>query len=156
MLDKRKFYINGEWVAPVVANDLEVLNPATEKPIAVISMGSAGDIDRAVAAAKKAFATYSRTSTEERLALLEKLLSIYKRRYEEMAQTITMELGAPITMSTEQQADVGVGHLQGFIELADQPDRAQGRPSLGDGFDLRAEALRIHAAERASLCRNGA
>ncbi|MDW5312610.1 aldehyde dehydrogenase family protein [Rhizobium sp. PL01] len=116
MFDKRKFYINGEWVAPVVANDLEVLNPATEKPIAVISMGSAGDIDRAVAAAKKAFATYSRTSTEERLALLEKLLSIYKRRYEEMAQTITMELGAPITMSTEQQADVGVGHLQGFID----------------------------------------
>lgn len=116
MLDKRKFYINGEWVAPLVANDLEVLNPATEKPVAVISMGSAGDIDRAVAAAKKAFATYSRTTTEERLALLEKLLAIYKRRYEEMAQTITMELGAPITMSTEQQADVGVGHLQGFID----------------------------------------
>ena len=116
MLDKRKFYINGEWVAPLVANDLEVLNPATEKPVAVISMGTAGDIDRAVAAAKKAFATYSRTTTEERLALLEKLLAIYKRRYEEMAQTITMELGAPISMSTEQQADVGVGHLQGFID----------------------------------------
>ncbi|CAN7488405.1 aldehyde dehydrogenase family protein [Rhizobium sp. LjRoot98] len=116
MLDKRKFYINGEWVAPLVANDLEVLNPATEKPVAVISMGTAGDIDRAVAAAKKAFATYSRTTTEERLVLLEKLLAIYKRRYEEMAQTITMELGAPITMSTEQQADVGVGHLQGFID----------------------------------------
>jgi aldehyde dehydrogenase (NAD+) len=116
MLDKRKFYINGEWVAPLVANDLEVLNPATEKPIAVISMGTSADIDRAVAAAKTAFATYSQTSVEERLALLEKLLSIYKRRYEEMAQTITMELGAPITMSTEQQADVGVGHLQGFID----------------------------------------
>jgi len=116
MLDKRKFYINGEWVAPLVANDLEVLNPATEKPIAVISMGTAADIDRAVAAAKKAFASYSQTSIEERLALLEKLLAIYKRRYDEMAQTITMELGAPITMSTEQQADVGVGHLQGFID----------------------------------------
>ena len=116
MLDKRKFYINGEWVAPLVANDLEVQNPATEKPVAVISMGSAGDIDRAVAAAKKAFATYSRTSTDERLALLEKLLEIYKRRYEEMAQTITLELGAPLTMSREQQADVGVGHLQGFID----------------------------------------
>ncbi len=116
MLDKRKFYINGEWVAPLVANDLEVLNPATEKPIAVISMGTAADIDRAVAAAKTAFATYSQTSVEERLALLEKLLSIYKRRYDEMAQTITLELGAPITMSTEQQADVGVGHLQGFID----------------------------------------
>ncbi|HTO31645.1 MAG TPA: aldehyde dehydrogenase family protein [Pararhizobium sp.] len=116
MLDKRKFYINGEWVAPLVANDLEVLNPATEKPIAVISMGTAADTDRAVSAAKKAFASYSRTSVEERLALLEKLLAIYKRRYDEMAKTITMELGAPITMSTEQQADVGVGHLQGFID----------------------------------------
>ncbi len=116
MLDKRKFYINGEWVAPLVANDLEVLNPATEKPVAVISMGTSADIDRAVAAAKQAFATYSRTSVEERLALLETLLSIYRRRYDEMAQTITLELGAPITMSTEQQADVGVGHLQGFID----------------------------------------
>jgi aldehyde dehydrogenase (NAD+) len=116
MLDKRKFYINGEWVAPLVANDLEVLNPATEKPVAVISMGNAGDIDRAVAAAKTAFASYSRTTTEERLALLEKLLEIYKRRYEEMAQTITLELGAPLSMSREQQADVGVGHLQGFID----------------------------------------
>ncbi|URK87186.1 aldehyde dehydrogenase family protein [Rhizobium sp. RCAM05350] len=116
MLDKRKFYINGEWVDPAVANDLEVLNPATEKPVAVISMGTAADIDRAVAAAKKAFVTYSRTTTEERLALLEKLLAIYKRRYEEMAQTITLELGAPLTMSREQQADVGVGHLQGFID----------------------------------------
>ncbi|MEK1867098.1 MAG: aldehyde dehydrogenase family protein, partial [Ensifer adhaerens] len=59
MLDKRKFYINGSWVDPIVANDLEVLNPATEKPVAVISMGTAADIDRAVAAAKKAFVTYS-------------------------------------------------------------------------------------------------
>jgi aldehyde dehydrogenase (NAD+) len=116
MLDKRKFYINGEWVDPAVANDLEVLNPATEKAVAVISMGTSADIDRAVAAAKKAFVTYSRTTTEERLALLEKLLAIYKRRYEEMAQTITLELGAPLTMSREQQADVGVGHLQGFID----------------------------------------
>jgi aldehyde dehydrogenase (NAD+) len=116
MLDKRKFYINGEWVDPITQNDLYVLNPATEKPIAVISLGTAGDIDRAVAAAKKAFASYSRTSVEERLALLEKLLAIYKRRYDEMADTITAELGAPKTMSREQQADVGVGHLQGYID----------------------------------------
>jgi len=115
MLIKRDFYINGAWVPPLKANDLEVINPATEKPVAVISMGTAADIDRAVAAAKTAFQTYSRTSVEERLALLEKLLAIYKRRYDEMARTITLELGAPITMSTQQQADVGVGHLQGFI-----------------------------------------
>lgn len=116
MLDKRKFYINGEWVDPIAPHDLEVINPATEKPIAVISMGTAADIDRAVAAAKTAFHAYSRTSLDERIALLEKLLEIYTRRYDEMARTITLELGAPITMSTDQQAHVGVGHLEGFIE----------------------------------------
>ncbi len=116
MLDRRNFYINGEWVSPLQKSDLEVINPATEKLIAVISMGTAADIDRAVAAARKAFQSYSQTSVEERLALLEKLLAIYKRRYDEVARTITLELGAPITMSTQQQADVGVGHLQGFID----------------------------------------
>jgi aldehyde dehydrogenase (NAD+) len=116
MLDKRKFYINGEWVDPITPDDLEVINPATEKPIAVISMGTAADIDRAVVAAKTAFQSYSRTSLDERIALLEKLLEIYTRRYDEMARTITLELGAPITMSTDQQAHVGVGHLEGFIE----------------------------------------
>lgn len=116
MIDKRKFYIDGQWVAPLASSDLTVLNPATEEPIAVIAMGSAGDVDRAVGAAKRAFATYSRTSVDERIALLERLLAVYKRRYEEMAQTISLELGAPITMSREQQADVGVGHLQGFID----------------------------------------
>ncbi|ATN37087.1 aldehyde dehydrogenase family protein (plasmid) [Rhizobium sp. ACO-34A] len=116
MLDKRKFYIDGAWVDPIAPNDLDVINPATEQPVAVISMGSAADIDRAVAAAKKAFQSYSRTSLDERIALLEKLLAIYTRRYDEMARTITLELGAPITMSTEQQAHVGIGHLEGFID----------------------------------------
>ncbi|EJL49677.1 NAD-dependent aldehyde dehydrogenase [Rhizobium sp. CF122] len=140
MLDKRKFYINGEWVAPLAANDLEVINPATEKPVAAISMGTAADIDRAVAAAKKAFATYSRTSVEERLALLERLLEIYKRRYEEMAQTITLELGAPITMSREQQADVGVGHLQGFIDAL---KRLKIRDTLPNGDVLLREPIGV-------------
>jgi aldehyde dehydrogenase (NAD+) len=116
MLNKRSFYINGKWVAPLKAHDLDVINPATEKTIAVISMGTAADVDLAVAAARAAFPSYSQTSVVERLALLEKLLAVYKRRYDEMAQTITMELGAPATMSREQQADVGVGHLQGFID----------------------------------------
>lgn len=116
MLNKRHFYINGEWVAPLVARDLDVLNPATEKPVAVISMGTTKDIDRAVAAAKAAFVNYGRSSVTERLELLENLLAIYKRRYDEMVGTITMELGAPITMCREQQADVGVGHLQGFVD----------------------------------------
>ena len=140
MLDKRKFYINGEWVDPITPNDLEVLNPATEKPVAVISMGTAADIDRAVAAARKAFVSYSRTSVEQRLALLEKLLSIYKRRYEEMAQTITLELGAPLTMSREQQADVGVGHLQGFIDAL---KRLHMREVLANGDVLLREPIGV-------------
>ena len=93
MLDKRKFYIDGEWVSPIAALDLEVLNPGTEKPIAVISMGSEKDIAKAVEAAKNAFASYSRTTLEERLRLLERFLAIYKRRYDEMAETITLEAG---------------------------------------------------------------
>ena len=116
MLDKRKFYINGAWVDPRVASAIEVLNPATEAPIAMISMGSTADVDIAIAAAKRAFFSYSQTSVAERLAMLELLLTIHTRRYEEMAATITAELGAPITMSREQQADVRVGHLQGFID----------------------------------------
>lgn len=116
MFDKRKFYIDGEWVDPLVPQTRQIINPATEKPVALISMGTAADIDRAVCAAKRAFVTYARTTVAERLALLEKLLAIYQRRYDEMAETITLELGAPITMSREQQADVGIGHLQGFID----------------------------------------
>lgn len=140
MLDKRKFYIDGQWVDPITPADLEVLNPATEKPVAVISMGTAADIDRAVAAAKKAFATYSRTSVEERLALLEKLLSIYKRRYDEMVATITMELGAPKTMTREQQADVGVGHLQGFIDAL---KRLKMRDTLPNGDVILREPIGV-------------
>lgn len=140
MLDKRKFYIDGKWVDPIKPNDLEVINPATEKPVAWISMGTAADIDRAVVAAKKAFATYSQTGIDERIALLEKLLSIYKRRYDEMARTITLELGAPITMSTEQQADVGVGHLQGFIDAL---KRLKSREVLPNGDVVRREPIGV-------------
>jgi len=140
MLDKRKFYIDGEWVAPLVENDLSVIDPTTEKPVAVISMGTAADIDRAVVAAKKAFATYSRTSVEERLALLEKLLKIYNRRYEEMAQTITLELGAPISMSRDQQAHVGIGHLQGFIDAL---KRLKMRDTLPNGDVLLREPIGV-------------
>jgi len=140
MLDKRKFYINGAWIDPITQNDLLVLNPATEKPIAVISLGTAEDINRAVAAAKKAFATYSRTSVEERLALLEKLLAIYKRRYDEMAETITAELGAPRTMSREQQADVGVGHLKGYIDAL---KKLKMRETLPNGDTLLREPIGV-------------
>ncbi len=140
MLDKRQFYINGQWANPVKPSDLPVINPATEQPIAVISMGTAADIDRAVKAAKAAFTSYSQTSPEERLALLKKLLAIYERRYHEVARTLTLELGAPITMSTEQQADVGVGHLRGFIDAL---KRLKTRETLENGDVVRREPIGV-------------
>jgi len=124
MKDLRKFYINGEWVDPVSAEEMDVINPANERKIATITLGSPEDVNRAVAAANAAFVTYSQLDKGERLALLEKFLAIYNERYEEMAQAITAEMGAPISMSREAQADCGAGHLQGFIDAArTQEDR---------------------------------
>jgi aldehyde dehydrogenase (NAD+) len=140
MLDKRQFYINGQWVNPLTPSDFEVINPATEKAIAGISMGTAADIDRAVKAAKTAFATYSQTGVDERLALLNRLLAIYQRRYNEVARTLTLELGAPITMSTEQQADVGVGHVRGFIDAL---KRLKTRETLENGDVVRREPIGV-------------
>ncbi len=111
-----KFYINAKWVDPLSSTSFDVINPATEQAVATLSLGTAADVDRAVAAAKEALRTWSQTSREERLGLLEKVLEIYKRRYEEFAQAITAEMGAPIDMSREEQAAVGVRHLKAMIE----------------------------------------
>lgn len=116
VLNKRKFYINGQWVDPISANDLFVENPATEQNIAVITIGSAEDLNKAVAAARDAFPGYANTSLDDRIALLEAMKTVYERRYDEMAVAITSEMGAPIEMSKDAQAHVGIGHLQGFID----------------------------------------
>ncbi|ARN76228.1 aldehyde dehydrogenase family protein [Oceanicoccus sagamiensis] len=110
------FYINGQWVAPHSGNTLDVINPATEAISGHIAMGSAADVDTAVAAAKAAFPSYANTSREQRLALLENILSIYNRRYDEIAQAISEEMGAPITIAMEDQAGTGTGHLETAIE----------------------------------------
>ena len=96
MLDKRKFYINGKWVDPVEKNDFEVINPCNEDPCAIISLGSKKDTDNAVKAAKTAFETWKETSKKGRLELLEKLLVVYKKRFVEMAEAISLEMGAPM------------------------------------------------------------
>lgn len=116
MRDLRKFYINGQWQDPTTAHDLSVINPANESPVAVISLGAKADVDKAVKAARHAFIEYSQTTLEQRIAYIEKFLSIYKRRYEEMAQAISTEMGAPIQLARDAQADTGVGHTQAFIE----------------------------------------
>ena len=115
MLDKRKFYINGKWVSPSKPNDLEVINPSNEDAYAVISLGSKEDVDKAVHAAKIAFESWKKTSKEERLKLLEKLLEIYKKRFNEMAKAISDEMGAPMDWATDVQTGSGQAHLEDFI-----------------------------------------
>jgi len=115
MLDKRRFYINGQWVSPEAANDLEVIDPSTEEAFAVISLGSAADTDKAVAAARAAFPGWMFTPVEERLALIERILDIYLRRADEMAEAISREMGAPIDPARQQQVPAGAYHIKNFI-----------------------------------------
>jgi aldehyde dehydrogenase (NAD+) len=111
MSNHRKFYIDGKWVDPIGQGTLDVINPATEESIATIAMGNAEDVDRAVAAAKKAFETFSKTSLEERAALLEKIIGAYKERMPEIASTVSQEMGAPVGLANAAQAPAGLGHL---------------------------------------------
>jgi aldehyde dehydrogenase (NAD+) len=113
----RKFYIDGQWVDPAKPKDFLVINPATEEPAGVISMGSAADVDRAVAAARRAFDSFSQTTREERRGLLETILKIYKKRYADVANAIRDEMGAPAKLANGGQAGIGVGHLAAMIDV---------------------------------------
>jgi len=115
MLDKKKFYIDGKWVAPSNRNDFEVINPSNEEPFAVISLGDNTDIDTAVESAKKAFIGWKEISKEKRINLLEKLLKIYKKRFNEMAEAISLEMGAPIDWASSAQAASGQSHIEDFL-----------------------------------------
>ena len=111
MREHTKFYINGKWVDPVTPKTLEVLDPSTEEACATISLGSEADVDLAVAAAKAAFDSFSQTSVEERVALLERLAAIFQRRIGEIAEAIRLEMGAPIKLASTAQAYAGLGHI---------------------------------------------
>ncbi len=115
MLDKRNFYINGQWVAPAQSNDMDVINPSTEEACAVISIGGEADTNAAVAAASTAFISWSETPKEERIALIEKLADIYDRRSVEMGEAISLEMGAPISMAKTAQSGSGSFHIRNFI-----------------------------------------
>ncbi len=117
MKDCRQFYIDGKWVSPAKTHDLEVINPATEEAIATISLGSAVDVDRAVAAAKRAFESYSETTLKDRLALLKRIAEVYQSRMPKMAETISREMGAPISLSRAAQAPAGLAHLLETIKV---------------------------------------
>lgn len=112
-----KFYIDGQWVEPTELNLLDVINPATEEVAARIALGSASDIDKAVAAAKAAFPDFSQTSREQRIELLERVIAVYQSRMEDMAQAISTEMGAPINLARHAQAPSGLGHLAAALDI---------------------------------------
>lgn len=111
-MDHLKFYIGGEWVDPLVPSTLGVENPATQETFARISLGSAADVDRAALAARRAFDTWSQTTVQERLALLHRVIEGFRARLPELARTMTLEMGSPITFSTERQATVALFHFE--------------------------------------------
>lgn len=119
MIIKREFYIDGKWVAPLEARDCSVIDPSTEEVCAVISLGSEADTDRAVAAAKAAFPGWAATPPAERRRLVEGILEQYNLRKEEMAQAISVEMGAPIDMSRNDQAECLPWHLKNFLKAFD-------------------------------------
>ena len=115
MLDKRKFFINGKWVNPNNKNDFDVINPSNEESYAVISLGNKNDVDIAVNAAKKAFATWSEVDIKEKILLLEKLLKIYKYKWNDLTETMSNEMGAPLDWSSSAQTSSGYDHIKDFI-----------------------------------------
>src|SRR3984957_13371615 len=114
MKDCRNFYIDGAWVSPTKAHDFQVINPATENAIAIISLGTSADVDKAVAAAKTAFESFSETTVETRLAMLRRIIEVYRSKSEEMAETMSEEMGAPLSLSRKAQVPAGLAH---FLEM---------------------------------------
>ncbi|WP_347864660.1 aldehyde dehydrogenase family protein [Planktomarina sp.] len=135
-----KFYIAGQWVAPRSQANMPVLNPANERQIGIVPLGDAADVDAAVAAAVSAFPAYSQTRKSERVALLQSLMKVTQSRFEDLAQAMRMEMGAPITMAREAQADAAIGHLQGFMDaLAELVERE----TLSNGDILLREPIGV-------------
>ena len=116
MLEKRSFYINGSWVHPKEQKDIEVINPATEKACAVISLGSKADVNDAVLAAKKAFKTWGYSTKEERISLLETFYTLYKKRWNDITDAIIQEMGAPKDFASKLQTGTGASHTKSFIK----------------------------------------
>ena len=115
MLDRRNFYINGKWIKPFKKNDFPVINPSNEETFATISLGSKEDTDAAIKAAKNSFSSWKETSKAERIKLLERLLENYKKRFDEMAEAMSLEMGSPIDYAISTHAASGQSHIEDFI-----------------------------------------
>ncbi len=117
MVHRMQFYIDGAWVDPVTPKSRPVINPATEQPMYEIALGSAADVDKAVAAARRAFETFSQTTREERVALLTRIVEVYKSRMKDIGAAVSDEMGAPIGMAEKAQAGAGLGHIMSTLEV---------------------------------------
>src|ERR1700730_13434615 len=117
MKDCRRFYIEGEWINPSSPQSFAVINPATEQSVATISLGDGADVDRAVTAAKRAFESYSETSIEYRLALLRRVTEVYEANRDKMAEAISLEMGAPLSLSRKAQVPAGLAHLSEMVRV---------------------------------------
>ncbi|MFL2898261.1 MAG: aldehyde dehydrogenase family protein [Candidatus Pelagibacter sp.] len=122
MLEKRNFYINGKWVSPSKQNDIQVINPATEKSCAIISLGGKEDIHSAVIAAKEAFKTWGFSTKEERVSLLETFYTLYKKRWNDITEAIIQEMGAPKDFASKLQTGTGASHTKSFIRYLKEFD----------------------------------
>jgi aldehyde dehydrogenase (NAD+) len=120
MSHELQFYIDGAWVDPVSPRTLDVIDPATEEAFTKISLGSQADVDRAVAAARAAFPAFARTGKAERLALLKRVLEVYKTRYDDIAAALAREMGAPAKLAKTSQAGMGTAHLTKMIEALER------------------------------------
>ena len=117
MVNRMQFYIDGAWVDPTVKKTTPVVNPATEEVMYEVALGSKADVDKAVAAARRAFESYSQTSREERVALLEKIIAVYKARMKEIGAAISDEMGAPLPFAERFQAGAGLGHIMTTLDV---------------------------------------
>ena len=117
MREHLKFYIDGQWVEPVTLKTLDVENPATEGVVGKIALGSAADVDKAVMAARKAFPAWSQTSREDRLEILDRILTEYKNRFGDLAAAVTEEMGAPAALAQNAQVPIGIAHFANTIEV---------------------------------------
>jgi aldehyde dehydrogenase (NAD+) len=134
MREQLNFYIDGKWVAPAKARAHDVINPANEEPVGRISLGSVEDVNKAVAAARRAFETYSRTTLAERAALLDKIIAVFQKRMGDVAQAISSEMGAPMWLASSAQAGSGLGH---FIEARKLIDSFEWEYTLANARILR-------------------
>jgi aldehyde dehydrogenase (NAD+) len=115
-----EFYINGAWVAPLSPDRLGVENPATEEIVAQVALGNQADIDRAIAAARAAFLSWTVRPVAERIAVVKRILEVYNEKYEEFAQVMSTEMGAPIEWARGAQAWAGQVHIESTIKAAEE------------------------------------